>query len=166
MKVATDGNSNTEQLESRPQYEPDHSVSFISEGSERRLRTEERKKYKPTSLLCLNLNSCPASQTMKPEQHAVTRSPRSAGKNKLGSSVNDSDKVTRLSNKRVSSLHDVNTSQQPNMDSVVSPGRRPRKGAHSSSSSLFVDRDKSYTVMAVDISNHVNSSDCCNPHIP
>lgn len=166
-KVAMDGDSNNEQPESRACYEPDYNVSFSPEGSKGRLRIEDRKKYKRTSSLCLNLNACPPSQAIKPKQHAVARNPRrSGGKNKLGSSLKRSCKVTRPSNKHVSSSHDVNTTQQLNMNSV-SRGGRTRKGARSSSSSLYVDRDKSCgTVMPVNISNHVNNWDCRDPHIP
>lgn len=166
-KVAMDGDSNNEP-ESRSLYEPDHNVSFSPEGSKQRLRIEDRKNYKRTSSLCLNLNSHPPSQAIKPKQHAVARNPRrSGGKNKLGSNLNRSCKVTRPSNKHVSSSHDLKTTQQLNMNSIVSRGRRTRKGACSSSYSLYVDQDESCgTVMPVDISNHINNWDCRDPHIP
>lgn len=165
-KVAMDGDRNNEP-ESRSRYEPDHNVSFSPEGSKQRLRMEDRKNYKRTSSLCLNLNSCPPSQAPKPKHHAVGRNPRrSGGKNKLGSSLNKSCRVTRPSYKHVSSPHDVNTTPQLNMNSVVSHVRRTRKGARSSST-LYVDQDESCgTVMPVDTSNHVNNWDCRDPHIP
>lgn len=160
-KVAMDGDSNNEQPESRSSCEPDQDTSFSPEGSKRRLRIEDRTKYKQSSSLCLNLNSCPP-QAIKSKQHAVSRNPRRpAGKNKLGSSLN------RSCNKHVSSPHDVSTSQQLNMNSIVSRGRRTRKDAHSSSSSLYVDQDGSCgTVLPVGTSNHVNNWDCHDPPIP
>ncbi|XP_074339911.1 uncharacterized protein LOC141677759 isoform X2 [Apium graveolens] len=156
-KVAMGGDSKNEQLESRSHNEADHNTSF----NKQTLRIEDHKKDKRTSSLCLNLNSCPPSQAIKSKQHAVSRNPRRGGKNKLGSSLN------RSCNKLVSSPHDVSTTQQLNMNSVVSIGRRTRKGAHSSSSSLYVDQNGSCgIVMPVGIYNHVNNWDCHDPPIP